>query len=138
MTAAAIIERVNRAAVALGLGALASGLFAAADHIQYRLVRLSGAGLVVLLVFAAVAVVGGRLARRLVVACAGAGFLVAAVVQLVQLGGGTNWLRGDGSTFSLFLGFAVGLLVLGLTPIPSLPDTALMDTAKTDEGVPGA
>jgi Na+/proline symporter len=126
---AVVVDRVSRAASMLGLGGLASGLFAVPDPIQYRLVRLGGLGLAVLLGLAAVAVVGGRLARRALVAGSGAGFLVAAVVQLVQLGGGTNWLRGDGSTFSLFLGFGVGLLVLGLTPIPTLPDRA-----ETTEG----
>jgi hypothetical protein len=41
------------------------------------------------------------------------------VLQLVQLGGDPNWLRGDGSTFSLFLGVGVGLLVLGLVREPA-------------------
>jgi hypothetical protein len=112
-------ERVNRAAFVLGLGAAASALFALADPVQYRLVRLDGLGVVVLLVLAVVAMAGARLGRRLLVAAAGAGFLLAAVLQLVQLGTGPNWLRGDGSTMSLFLGFGVGLLVLGLTPIPN-------------------
>ena|SRR5215813_11373409 len=116
-----MVERVNRAALVLGVGVLASGLFALVDRDQYRMVRLDGPGLVVLLVLGVLAVAGGWLGRRELVAAAGAGFAVAAVVQLVQLGRGTNWLHGDGSTLSLFLGFAVGLLVLGLTPIPDAP-----------------
>ncbi len=125
MTAAPVTDRMSRATVALGLGALASGLFAVVDPIQYRLVRVQGPGLAVLLALAAVAVVGGRLARRALVVSSGAGFLLAAAVQMVQLGAGTNWLRGDGSTFSLFLGFAAGLLTLGLTPVsPPAADTA--------------
>jgi len=118
-----MIERVNRAALVLGLGVLASGLFTLVHPIQYRLVQLRGWGLVVLLVLGVVAVAGAWLGRRELVAAAGAGFGVAAVVQLVQPGHSTNWLRGDGSTLSLFLGFAVGLLVLGLTPIPDVPDS---------------
>ena len=122
-------EHLNRAAFVLGLGAAASGVFALADPIQYRLVRLHGLGLVVLLALAVLALAGARLGRRALVAASGAGFLLAALVQLIQLGGGTNWLRGDGSTFSLFLGFGIGLLVVGLTPIPDVSDPA-----ETTEG----
>lgn len=114
-----MVERMSRAALVLGVGAVAAGVFALFDAVQYRLVRLAGPGLVVLLLLGAVAVVGGRLANRLVIAAAGAGFLAAAVLQLVQLGRDSNWLEGDGSTVSLFLGFGIGLLVLGLTPVPA-------------------
>lgn len=108
-------DGVDRAALVLGIGAALCSMFAFVESVQYRMVRLDGAGMAVLLVLAAVAMAGGRLGRRLLVAAAGAGFLVAAAVQLVQLGTGPNWLRGDGSTVSLFLGFGSGLLVLGLT-----------------------
>jgi len=54
-----------------------------------------------------------------VIAGAGAGFLVAAVLQFAQLGRASNWLQGDGSTVSLFLGLGIGLLILGLTPVPA-------------------
>jgi len=123
-----MVERVNRAALVLGLGALASWVLALvdlvdpADPTQYQLVRLHWPAWAVLLVLGVLAVAGGRLGRRGLVAAAGAGFGLAAVVQLVQLGRGTNWLHGDGSTMSLFLGFGIGLLVLGLTPIPDVPD----------------
>jgi hypothetical protein len=43
----------------------------------------------------------------------GAGFAVAAAIQLVQFGRPTNWLAGDGSTFTLLLGLAVGLVAVG-------------------------
>jgi hypothetical protein len=108
-------RRLDGAAAALGLAALACALFTLPSATQYRLVRVEGAGLVALLVLGLVAVAGGRLGRPIPVVVAGAGFLAAAVLQLVQLGRGTNWLSGDGSTFSLFLGFGVGLLTLGLT-----------------------
>jgi hypothetical protein len=85
------------------------------------LVRVEGAGLAVLLVLSALAVVAGRLSRRPLAAVAGAGFAAAAVLQLVQLGRDTNWLDGDGSTVSLFLGLGIGLLVLALTPLGGTP-----------------
>jgi hypothetical protein len=69
---------------------------------------------VVTLILAVVAVTGGVLTIRPIVLVAGAGFLVAAVLQVVQLSlGGTNTLGGDGSTVGLCLGFAVGLLAVG-------------------------
>jgi len=104
------------AAVALGLAGLACALFTLPSTTQFRLVRVQDGGLAVLVVLALLAVVGGRLRRRAPVATAGAAFLVAALVQLAQLGRDTNWLQGDGSTFSLFLGLGVGLLTLGLVP----------------------
>jgi len=108
-----------RAALVLGLGAVAAGLFALFDAVQYRLVRLAGPGLVVLLLLGVLAIVGSRLARQPVVALAGAGLLAAAALQFAQLGRAANWLKGDGSTASLFLGLGIGLLVLGLTPVPA-------------------
>lgn len=119
MTADAAAERVRRAALVLGVGAVAAGVFALFDAVQYRLVRLAGPGLVVLLLLGALAIVASRLADRRVIAGAGAGFLVAAVLQFAQLGRASNWLKGDGSTVSLFLGLGIGLLILGLTPVPA-------------------
>ena len=42
----------------------------------------------------------------------GAGFAVAALLQLVQFGHATNWLGGNGSAFSLVLALGVGVLAL--------------------------
>jgi hypothetical protein len=117
--AQATTAALNRAALVLGVGALACGVFALTDAVQYRFVRLDGPSLPTLLVLAIVAIAGGWLGHRLLVVAAGAGFLAAAVLQLIQLGGQPNWLRGDGSTFSLFLGLGVGLLVVGLTRAPA-------------------
>lgn len=128
MSAGTLVQRMLRAALILGIGAVASGVFSLFDDVRYRLVRLSGAGLVVLLLLGVLAIVASLLANRRMVAAAGAGFVVAAVLQLAQLGRATNWLRGDGSTVSLFLGLGVGLLVLGLTPVPS--DVAGADTPE--------
>lgn len=119
MSADAAVERMRRAALVLGVGAVAAGVFALFDAVQYRLVRLAGPGLVVLLLLGALAIVASRLADRRVIASAGAGFLVAAVLQFAQLGRASNWLKGDASTVSLFLGLGIGLLILGLTPVPA-------------------
>jgi hypothetical protein len=118
-----IAEAVNRAVLVLGAGAIASGGFAFVDAVQYRMVRLGAGSLAVLLVFAVLAIAGARMGRRALVTAAGAGLLAAAVLQLLQLGSGANWLGGDGSTVSFFLGVGVGWLVLGSVrpPIPDLP-----------------
>jgi len=114
------VERLYRSALVLGAGALACGLFTFVEPIQYRLVRVHGWSLAVLLVLAGVAIAGGLLRRRPVLAVAGAGFLAAAVLQLI-VWSGSNWLGGDGSTVSLFGGFGLGLLTLGLVPLPDAP-----------------
>jgi hypothetical protein len=113
-------ERVWRSARILGVGALLCGLFTFVEPIQYRLVRVNGWSLAVLLVLAAAAIAGGLLRDRRLLIVTGGGFLVAAGLQLI-VWGGSNWLGGDGSTVSLFAGFGVGLLALGLTPLPDSP-----------------
>jgi hypothetical protein len=113
------VERVWRSGLVLGVGAAACGLFALVEPIQYRLVRLDGWSLVVLFVLAAVAIAAGTLRRRQLLTVAGVGFLAAAALQLA-VWGGSNPLGGDGSTVSLFAGFGLGLLALGLAPVPDL------------------
>jgi hypothetical protein len=130
VTADAVAARMRRAALVLGAGAVAAGVFALFDAVQYRLVRLAGPGLVVLLLLGALAIGASRLADRRAIAGAGAGFVVAAVLQFAQLGRASNWLEGDGSTVSLFLGLGTGLLVLGLTPVPA--DAGTTDAGTTD------
>ena len=57
---------------------------------------------------------------------AGVGFLIAAVVQLVLLeGGSSGFLGGNASTFSLWLALGVGLIAVGLAAVPE----------ATEEGV---
>ncbi|MGH3756831.1 Rv1678 family membrane protein [Actinophytocola sp.] len=112
-------NRLDRAALVLGIGALACSVFAIAPGSQSNkadFVQVADAGLVALLVLGAVAVLGGLVGQRLVVVVAGLGFVVAAVVGLVQWGSGTNWLTADGSTVSMFGGLGIGLLAIGLTP----------------------
>ncbi|MEN8654820.1 hypothetical protein ABCR94_30575 [Streptomyces sp. 21So2-11] len=115
---------VGRTAAGLGVGAAASSVLTIADGPPWGIVTLSGTGMLVLLILAAVAVTAGLSAMRMMIALAGAGFLAAAVLQLVQIGWtSANLLGGDGSTVALLLGFAVGLLALGLSSAPSSPDS---------------
>lgn len=103
----------DRAALLLGAVAVLSPVFALSTSSNNNFVTVRNGGLAVLVVLGVLALAGGYLSRPLVVLAAGAGFGLAALVQLVQLGRSTNWLDGSGSTFSLLLGLAVGLLVVG-------------------------
>ncbi|MGP3685783.1 Rv1678 family membrane protein [Streptomyces sp. IBSNAI002] len=124
---------IGRTAAGLGVGAAASCVLAITDGPPWRLVTLGGTGTLVMLVLAAVAVTAGLVESRALTVLAGAGFLAAAVVQLVQIAWtGANLLGGDGSTVALLLGFAVGLLALGLTPAPDDRDTATSATGRHD------
>jgi hypothetical protein len=114
-------EAVWRSAWVLGVGGLLCGVFTFIDAVQYRLVRVEGWSLAVLLALAGLAIAAGVLRQRLLVVAAGGGFLLAALLQLIAWTG-SNWLGGDGSTVSLFAGLGVGLLALGLTPLPAAAD----------------
>lgn len=124
------VERssLDRAVLALGLLA-----FAAAATTMGRgeldPFRVRGWGLVVTLGLGLLALVAGWFAWRLLALAVGAGFLAAAGVQIIQLGGEAGAvehgvLDGNAATFALWLGLGVGLAVLGLTrdrpPPPSL------------------
>jgi hypothetical protein len=113
-------ETVWRSAWVLGVGGLLCGLFRFVESIQYRLVRVDGWSLMVLLVLSGLAIAAGVLRHRLLLVGVGGGFLIAAGLQLIAWAG-SNWLGGDGSTVSLFAGFGVGLLALGMTPLPESP-----------------
>lgn len=108
-------SRLDRVAVALGaVSVLSAGFVVARGDVQF--VRLRGWGVAVALVLGVLAVAAGWTARRVLAAAAGAGFLVAAGLQVVLWAGGVNRLGGDGSTVSLWLGLGVGLLAAGLAP----------------------
>jgi hypothetical protein len=113
------MNRLDRSVVGLGVGAAVSPLLGLADRTPLRLIAFGTGSVLVTLILAAVAVAGGYLALRPLVVLAGAGFGIAAILLVVQLSvGGTNTLSGDGSTAGLFLGFAVGLLAVGLVRVP--------------------
>lgn len=105
--------------VGLGLLALVSCLTTLGSG-ELDPFRLRGWGLVVTIALGLVAVAAGALALRPLGLAAGVGFLVAAVVQIVQLGGEAGAvehgvLGGTASTFALWLGLGVGLVAVGLT-----------------------
>jgi hypothetical protein len=118
------VNPLERAAVVLGAGAAASLLLGIADRTPLRLIAFGTGAVIAVLVLAAAAVLGGLLGVRLLVVLAGAGFAAGAVLQVVQLSlGDTNILGGDGSTVGVFLGFAVGLLAVGLARTTSSTST---------------
>jgi hypothetical protein len=107
----------DRAAIVLGAASVLSAVFAGASG-TFEFVRVRGGGVAVAVVLGLLACAAGWLANRVLTLAAGAGFLVAAAVLLVLLGstGNGGFLDGNASTFSLWLGLGVGLVVLGLTP----------------------
>jgi hypothetical protein len=110
-------RRLDRAALSLGAAALLSCVFAltTGGPAPVDLVHMGGPGVVVLLVLGVAAVLGGMTHRDSLVAAAGAGLVLAALLQLVQLGSRANWLGGNGSTVSLMGGIGLGLLAIVLT-----------------------
>lgn len=117
-------DPLGRAALALGGAGIISTVFALSTSSNNNFVLVQNLGLVVFPVLGLVAILGVVLARRLFVVLAGAGFAVAASVQLLQFGRSTNWLDGNGSTFSLLMALGIGLLTVGLTPSSPRSDHA--------------
>jgi hypothetical protein len=120
-------EARRRFALILSLAALVAGVggFVAAlpepfanpkGSLLGKLVYFNRLGAVATIVLAAVALAGALARRRELLLVVGVGFTLAAVLTILQTGGDPNWLGGRGSTLSLFLGCAVGLLTLGLGP----------------------
>jgi len=125
----------DRAALTLGAVGVVSPVVALSTSSNNNFVLVRDASLVVLVILGACAVIGGATALRPLVLVAGAGYAVATVLQLVQFGRSTNWLNGNGSTFALLLGLAVGLLVVGLSS-STRPATTQADPASTERLVP--
>src|SRR5947207_1919254 len=94
-------HRLDRAALVLGAAALVALLFIPVRG-KFEFVEIRQAGIAVTAAVGVLAVVAGLVGRRLLAAVAGAAFLLAALVQLLTLGGGHwlggNWLGGNGST----------------------------------------
>ncbi|QNE21364.1 hypothetical protein F1D05_29895 [Kribbella qitaiheensis] len=128
-------RRLDRSAIALGVGAAASPLLGLGSQTPPRLITLGTIGVIVTLVLAITALAGGYLHVRPLIMAAGAGFVAAAVLQTVQASlGGANTLGGDGSIVALYLGFAVGLLAIGLVPVTSATSAANAETAVNQLG----
>jgi hypothetical protein len=104
---------VDRAAVALGAASLASvGIAELKD--RYQVIELRSWSVALAIGLGLCAIVAGLTRQRWAAAATGAVFLVAAVVQVPVWGSGDNWLGGNGSTSSLWLGFGLGLAAAGL------------------------
>lgn len=111
----------GRAALALGVGSLVSGLFSFVRG-PFQFVWLPPAGLAIAIGLGLFACVAGWLGSRMLTLAAGVAFLLAAVVLMVLLLRG-GFLIGNASGFSLWLGLGVGLVVLAL----SVPPRARID-----------
>lgn len=120
--------RLDRASVVLGAAALLSSLFTmtTGGPAPVDLVHVGRVGVVAFLVLGMVAVLGGALHRPVLTIAAGAGLVVAAVLQLAQLGRDANWLGGNGSTVSLMGGLGLGLLAVGLSGRTTAPTERTM------------
>lgn len=103
----------DRAAAALGVMSIASvGVAQARD--RYQVLELRSWSMAVALGLGVCAVVAGVAGWRRLAAATGGAFVAAAVVQVPVWGSGNNWLGGNGSTVSLWLGLGLGLLAVGL------------------------
>ncbi len=107
---------LDQAATTLGVAGVASLVFSLATSSNNNFVTMQGAALIVFPVLGICALVGGITGLRILVRLAGAAYVAAAILQLVQFGRHTNWLDGSGSTFALLLALGIGLLVVGFAP----------------------
>lgn len=108
-------ERYDRAAFALGVTALVSVVFVLADG-KFRFVTVRDWAILVLLALAAAGLVAGWRSLPRLSALAGVLSLAAAVVQVLLVAVGSNWLGGSINTAALWLGLGVGFLVVSLAP----------------------
>lgn len=120
-TARQPLSSMRRGAFALGALAVGSPLFALGRPRLTDFLTMQVAAIIVIPVLGLVALVGAATGLRLLVFIAGLNFAFFALLQLTQLGGSPNWLGGDGTTFSLLLGLAVGLIVVSAIPPTAYP-----------------
>lgn len=118
-------DRVRRAQMLIAAVALIAGAIALLFARDVALLSARGArvgslfslnplGALLTIALSAVAFASALVRRLGGALLAGAGFLVAAAIQLVQTGRATNWLGGRPSTFSFLLAAGVGLCVLAI------------------------
>jgi hypothetical protein len=107
---------LDRATITLGLASLATVLFTFVRG-DLELVTVRGGGVVVAGVLGVLATAAGWLGSRPLTVVAGAVFLAAAATLLVLLGtrGNGGFLGGSASTFALWLGLGLGLVITGTT-----------------------
>jgi hypothetical protein len=122
-------RKLDRAAIVLGAVSILSAGFIFV-HGTLQLVQIGAIGLVVGSVLGLLAIAAGLLAERTLTLAAGAGFLLAAVTQLVMLSGGSSgFLGGNASTFSLWLALGAGLIALGMVPRPEPAEQTAQETS---------
>lgn len=120
-------RKLDRAALVLGVVSIMSVGFILV-HGTFQLVQIGAIGLVVSSVLGLLAIAAGLLAERTLMLAAGAGFLLAAVAQLVMLSAGSSgFLGGNASTFSLWLALGAGLIALGMVPRPETAEETSAD-----------
>jgi hypothetical protein len=106
---------VDRAALVLGVVSLVGAVVGRPGG-TFVFVHLGHRGYLVVLIGGVLAAVAGWFGLRFLVVGVGVAYLVAAVVQALLIGRGSDPFGGDGSTVSFWLALGVGLLALGLTP----------------------
>jgi hypothetical protein len=123
-------DALDRAVLMLGVVSVVSAVFVLV-HGNFQLVQIRAAGLVVALVLGLLTVVAGWLDEPTLMLAAGAGFLLAAAVQLALLAGGSSGLLGgNASTFSLWLGLGVGLIAVGMVPRPEVGEETSVELTE--------
>jgi hypothetical protein len=120
-------RKLDRAAIVLGAVSIMSTGFMFVRG-TFQLVQIGAIGLVVDSVLGLLAIAAGLLAERALMLAAGAGFMLAAVAQLVMLSAGSSgFLGGNASTFSLWLALGAGLIALGMVPRPETAEETSAD-----------
>ena len=116
-------QPLDRAADALGIAGVVAVVFWPLTGDPWELVKIDTAAAIVTVLLGVAAVVGARRGLPTLAFAAGAGYLLAALLQLAQAGRASNWLGGNGSTVSYFLGLGVGLLAVATTRRTELDQT---------------
>lgn len=106
-------SRVRRAGYGLSAAAAVSILFLIApSNDAIRLVKVGAVAAVVLLVLAVLGALSARTGQAALYLVTGGLALAAAVLQLIQYGGDSNWLGGNGSTVAWLAGLGIGFCSL--------------------------
>jgi hypothetical protein len=109
---AGIMTSLDRASTALGAASVAS-LAVAQLRERFAILPLHSWSIWIAVVLGLAAIAAGLTRRRWAATATGWAFLVAAVVQMAVWAAGDNWLGGNGSTASVWLGLGVGLVLVG-------------------------
>ncbi len=126
-TARQPMSSMRRGAFALGALAVGSPFFALGRPRFTDFLTMQMTAIIVVPVLGLVVLVGAATGLRLLVFLAGLGFAFCALLQLTQFGRSPNWLGGDGTTYSLLLGLAVGSLAVSAIPPTAYPPKCLDD-----------